>query len=239
MNGTLGLLQNHVSPYFADRYYPEAAMLRLYALFLLCKFPEASAQLEAFQSQYRPQLAELQQTLALSPEATFDAIRRHLDGEDSGLPRTVTAAFDNEDRIKDSIVAVRSAEDEIARLRNVSANTFAQTAMTWVSERRDELVQAEGLRVQRRVQSMETELAELLANSDVTKLDLMQMESRLYERASFTGKLPEGKRRVKRQARAKVTERLWDWQGEYWADEVGYYRIDTKPECPEDLMQGQ
>ena len=118
-------------------------------------------------------------------------------------------------------------------------NTFAQTAMTWVSERRDELVKAEGLRVQRRVQSMESELAELLANSDVTKLDLMQMESRLYERASFTGKLPEGKRGVKRQARAKVTERLWDWQGEYWADEVGYYRIDTKPECPEDLMQGQ
>ena len=118
----------------------------------------------------------------------FDAA---LDGEDSGLPRTVTTAFDNEDRIKDSI-AVRSAEDEIARLRNVSANTFAQTAMTWVSERRDELVKAEGLRVQRRVQSMEAELAELLANSDVTKLDLMQMESRLYERASFTGKLPGG-----------------------------------------------
>ena len=32
---------------------------------------------------------------------------------------------------------------------------------------------------------------------------------------------------MKRQACAKVTERLWDWQGEYWADEVGYYRIDT------------
>ena len=239
MNGTLGLLQNHVSPYFADRYYPEAAMLRLYALFLLCKFPEASAQLEAFQAQYRPQLAELQQALALSPEATFDAIRRHLDGEDSGLPRTVTAAFDNEDRIKDSIVAVRSAEDEIARLRNVSANTFAQTAMDWVSERRDEVIKAEGTRIQRRVQTMESELAELMANSDVTKLDLMQMESRLYERASFTGKIPEGKRRVKRQARAKASERLWDWQGEYWADEVGYYRIDTKPECPEDLIQGQ
>ena len=51
MNGTLGLLQNHVSPYFADRYYPEAAMLRL--LHSSCSaVPEASAQLEAFQSQY-------------------------------------------------------------------------------------------------------------------------------------------------------------------------------------------
>ena len=85
---------------------------------------------------------------------------------------------------------------------------------------------------------MEAELAELLGNSDVTKLDLMQMEARLYERASFTGKLPESKRRVKRQARVRAKERLWDWQGEYWADEIGYYKIDTKPECPENMTQG-
>ena len=78
----------------------------------------------------------------------------------AGCPAIVTAAFENEDRIKDSIVAVRSAEDEIARLRNVSANTFAQTAMDWVSERRDEVVKAEGTRIQRRIQTMEAELAE-------------------------------------------------------------------------------
>jgi len=239
MNGTLGLLQNHVSPYFADQYYPEAAMLRLYALFLLCKFPEASAQLESFQAQYRPQLADLTAVLSMSPDAVFDAVRRHLDGEETNLPVTVTAGFDNEDRIKDSIVAVSNAEAEISRLRNVSSNPFAQSAMTWVSERRAEVINAEGTRILKRVQRMEGELAELLANSDVTKLDLMQMESRLFERASFTGKMPEAKRRVKRAVRAAVTERKWDWQGEYWADEIGYYRIDTKPECPEGLMQGQ
>ena len=30
-----------------------------------------------------------------------------------------------------------------------------------------------------------------------------------------------------------------EWQGEYWADELGYYRIDTKPECPENMMRGE
>lgn len=239
MNGTLSLTQNHVSPYFSDRYYPEAAMLRLYALFLLCKFPDASAQLEAFQTQYRPQLAELTAVLQRSPEAIFDLIRRHLDGEDTDLPVTVTSAYDNEDRIKDSIFAVTSAEEEISRLRNVGSNLFAQQAMTWVAGRREALIAAEGGRILKRVRRMEQELAELLANSDVTKLDLMQMESRLFERASFTGKMPDAKRRVKRATRAKATERLWDWQGEYWADEVGYYRIDTKPDCPEDMIQGR
>jgi len=239
MNGTLTLLQNHVSPYFADQYYPEAAMLRLYALFLLCKFPAASEQLEAFQSQYRPQLDDLNTVVSMSPDAVFDAIRRHIDGEDSALPTTVTTPFENEDRIKDSIVAVSNAEEEIARLRNVSANVFAQSAMEWVSARRDTVIKAEGERILKRVRRMATELHDLLSNSDVTKLDLMQMESRLYERASFTGKIPEGKRQVKRKVRGSASERVWDWQGEYWADEVGYYRIDTTPECPEDLVQGR
>ena len=238
MNGTLSLLQNHVSPYFADRYYPEAAMLRLYALFLLCKFPEATAQLDAFQAQYRPQHTELMAAASLSPEQLFDSIRRHIEGEESDLPPYVTAAFENEDRIQDSIIAVTSAEEELGRLRNVSANVFAQVASEWVSTRRSELIASEGARILSRIQSMESELAELLSNSDMTRLDLMQMESRLYERASFTGKLPEAKRRVKRKVRARVQERLWDWQGEYWADEVGYYKIDTKPDCPENMTPG-
>jgi tetratricopeptide (TPR) repeat protein len=239
MNGTLTLLQNHVSPYFADQYYPEAAMLRLYALFLLCKFPAASAQLEAFQDQYRPQLQDLSAVLTMTPEAVFDAIRRHIDGEESGLPATVTTPFENEDRIKDSIVAVTNAEEEASRLRNVSANTFAQSAGEWVSSRREAVIKAEGERILKRVRKMANELNELISNSDVTKLDLMQMESRLYERASYTGKIPDAKRQVKRKARAASNERLWDWQGEYWADEVGYYRIDTNPECPEDMVQGR
>jgi len=238
MNGTLGLLQNHVSPYFSDRYYPEAAMLRLYSLFLLCKFPEASAQLEAFQAQYRPQQQELMATASLSPAQLFDAVRRHIEGQATDLPPMVSAAFENEDRIRDSIVAVTSAEEEMGRLRNVSANVFAQVASEWVSARRETIIANEGGRILNRIQAMEAELSEMLGNSDVTKLDLMQMEARLYERASFTGKLPESKRRVKRQVRARVQERLWDWQGEYWADEIGYYKIDTKPECPENMTQG-
>ena len=238
MNGVLALLQNHVSPYFQDRYYPEASMLRLYALFLLCKFPDASKQLEDFQAQYRPQQVELLRVSTMSPTSLFDAIRRHIETGSSDLPTMITAPLAHEDRMKDSINAIFNAEQEIARLRNVGANTFAQSAMEWLTERRATLVKSEGDRIQARAASMEAELNEMLSNSDVTKLDLMQMETRLLERASFTGKMPESKRRVKRQVRARVTERIWDWQGEYWADEIGYFRVDTKPECPEGMRAG-
>jgi tetratricopeptide (TPR) repeat protein len=237
MNGVLALLQNHVSPYFQDRYYPEASMLRLYALFLLCKFPDASKQLEDFQAQYRPQQVELRVSTMSAP-SLFEAVRRHIETGSSDLPAMITAPLTHEDRINNSINAILNAEQEMARLRNVNANTFAQSAMEWLTDRRGVLVQSEGDRILARATAMEAELNEMLSNSDVTKLDLMQMETRLLERASFTGKMPESKRRVKRQARARVTERLWDWQGEYWADEIGYYRIDTKPECPDGMRAG-
>ena len=104
--------------------------------------------------------------------------------------------------------------------------------------RKDALALVEGERIHSRARHMERELGQMLADSDISKLDMLQMETRLYERASIIGELPEGKRRVKRQVQAKANQRIWPWQGEYWADEVGYYRIDTKPDCPEGMQVG-
>ena len=67
---------------------------------------------------------------------------------------------------------------------------------------------------------------------------MLQMEQRLLERASVMGEMPEAKRRVKRKLRGRVNQRIWPWQGEFWADELGYYRIDSKPDCPEGMQTG-
>ena len=48
------------SPFFDDWYFPEADLLRIYSLFLMCKFPEASKEINAFQDHYKP----IQQRLA-------------------------------------------------------------------------------------------------------------------------------------------------------------------------------
>ena len=38
MNGSLGLLFTLGTPYFTAEHYPEAQLLRVYSLFMLCKF---------------------------------------------------------------------------------------------------------------------------------------------------------------------------------------------------------
>jgi hypothetical protein len=66
----------------------------------------------------------------------------------------------------------------------------------------------------------------------VSKLDIMQMETRLYEQAANLGAMPESPRKVSRSLRLERATSTGRGKASYWADEVGYYRVDAKPDCP-------
>ena len=84
---------------------------------------------------------------------------------------------------------------------------------------------------------MAAELQQMLVDADMHKLDILEMEAQMLRQASVTGKMEEAKRVVQRNKRLKDNERTWPYQGEYWADELGYYRVKSKPECPASMFQ--
>jgi tetratricopeptide (TPR) repeat protein len=239
MNGTLSLLHNHNSPFLESWYFPEGALLRVYALFLLCKFPDASTQIDHFQTLYNPQLANLRELASLSPEALFNEAAAETEKGSSTLPAHIGRAMANEDRFTQALHSVRQAEDEIARLRNVSANPFSYTALEWLVARKKTLVMGEGQRIADRLSRDADDLSMMLNDSQMSKLDLLQMETQMYTRAAVTGKAPEARRTVNRNLRLKKGYQTWPFEGEYWMDELGYFRIKSKPECPAGLQSGE
>ena len=60
-NGSLGLLFTLGTPYFTAEHYPEAQLLRVYSLFMLCKFTEAEQHMAVFETQYTPHKEQLQE----------------------------------------------------------------------------------------------------------------------------------------------------------------------------------
>jgi tetratricopeptide (TPR) repeat protein len=237
-NGALALLQVHESPFFQDWYFPEATLLRAHSLFLMCKFPEASNQIDGFVARYTPMRETLAQVGIRTPEDVFEQMRRHIAEGSSDLPEMITWRYEEEDRLQDSIQAVTSAEDELARMKNVSANPFTEWASDRIAARKDALITSEGARVQARATDMEGQLVQMLADAEINKLDLMQMEQRLYEMSAAKGKGVEARETVSRKKRVKPNQRWWPWEGEYWQDEVGYYRITSKPDCPMGMKVG-
>ena len=247
-NGALGLLHSLNAPFFGDWYFPEADLLRIYSLFLMCKFPDASAGLTDFKGQYTPQLQTLREIGARDTEALFKSMRAFVEAGDrvsveertatSELPRMITRIYEDEDRFLDSLAAIQHAEDEITRLQNVSANPFAARVADWVRGRRATLIKQEGGRIRARANDMAEKLDGMLGDAEMSKLDMIQFETRLYESAAVTGKLPDERRQVDRAIKVKANQRAWPWEGEYWADEVGYYRVNTKSDCPASLQVG-
>lgn len=241
MNGTIALLHNHGSPFFEDYYFPEGHLLRVYALFLLCKFPEATKQIDAFKETYQPIFAGMRDaTAGLSPDQAFELAKAYvLDGDPGPFPEPMMRSWRGEARLLASIDAVQHAEDELARLRNISANPFVAKVTGWIRDRRDEIVRSEGERTRDKLQARTDRLGEMLTNVEISKLDMLQFETRLYEAASVTGRLSDKKRTVIRQHRVRKGWVHWPYQGEYWADELGYYKVNAIPECPAGLRGSQ
>ncbi len=241
MNGTIAMLHNHDSPFFESYYYPEGELLRVYALFLLCKFPEASLEIDEFKERYAPVWEILKtSTASMSPQEAFDTARRYVDEGDPGpIPEMVLQPLRGEARLAAAIGAAEQAEDEVARLKNISANPFAAQVSSWVSARGEEIVSREGERIKARLAKRSDELAGMLTNVEISKLDMLQMETRLYEQASVLGKQLDKARQVQRKERIRKGYVHWPWQGEYWVDEVGYYRVSAVPECPSGLRASE
>lgn len=238
MTGALALLQNHTSPFFEEWYFPEAELLRVHSLFLMCKFPEATKQIESFRADYTPKQATLKQVAGTAPDELFTQMRSHIDEGSSTLPRMITWRYEAQARFLDSLGAVKQAEDELKRVQNVSANPFTEWASDQVSARRDALIRAEGQRIQDKAADMEALLGQMLSDAEMAKLDMLQFETRLYEQASVRGDMLDTRDTVVRKKRVKKGYRQWDYQGEYWQDEVGYFRVNAKPDCPAGMSVG-
>ncbi|MFZ5477184.1 MAG: tetratricopeptide repeat protein [Myxococcota bacterium] len=238
LNGALSVLYSLHTPFFADWYLPEADLLRIYSMFLMCKFPEADKEIGAFRAYWAPIHADLKAWGGKSDRENFDLVRTYLDTGDTGpLPKMILRPWGDEERIVAAITAYESAEDEMKRMKGAAANPFTEKAKEWVQARMDELVKDEGSRIRERIAAQEEQVGQMLADTEIFGLDILRMKTQLFEQAANIGKMPTAERNVKREDRLRKGWREWPFEGEIWADELGYYRVTAEPECPASMRK--
>jgi tetratricopeptide (TPR) repeat protein len=238
LNGALGQLLPFDSGFFANWYYPEADLLRIYSMFLLCKFPAAEAQMGHFADKYKPVQKALKQADGMSASEAFEAARAYRRKGDAGeLPEMIWRPWATEERFGLSVQAVSAANDELKRMKSIESNPFSDSARSWLEARRDELVKSEGERVKSRLSDQEAELAGMLTTSELFILDILRMKQQMFEQAALTGKELEAATTVKRSERVRKGWQEWPFEGEFWADEVGYYKVDVVPSCPASMRK--
>jgi tetratricopeptide (TPR) repeat protein len=241
MRGSLASLLNHEAPNFQEWYFPEADLLRAYGEFMMCKFADASKSMDGFVERYEPMRLGLDADLStMSPKDGWADGLAVMDREDTKLPHLVLRSLAYEARFAESRTAVEAADAELGRLTSLSTNKIGVRAKGWITTRRDEIIASEGQRVLDRAAYSRTELAEMLNGIELTRLDLLNLEAEMYQRASVTGELEFGDKigKLRDMRKSKKGMNVWPFQGEFWADEMGWYQIDARPDCPATMSRG-
>ncbi len=242
MTGTLALLMTHDTPFFDHWYMPEVDLLRAYSYFLLCKFPDASREIDAFVITWTPVRDGIASTLStMTPAQAFADVRDHLAGKKTSLPPNVLRHFKYDDRLADAAILVDRANVDLGRIDSLGGSALGTKARELITMRRDAVIDEQGQRVIARALRANTELSDMLGGIEITRLDLLNLEAQIYERAAATGALefgdPIGK--LRKLTKEKRGFRVWPYEGESWMDELGWYRIDTRPDCPEGMSRGE
>jgi len=241
MAGALGLLMTHTSPYFEDYYLPEAELLKAQSLYLMCKFTDTKLAIDDFEGHYQPTLKAMRDAIGvLDAKGAWDDATGYFAGKATKIPASLIRKYAADDRFQKAITGVQTATDDLGKLDRLAGHAFTARLKPLVTARRDARALEQGARLLDAVKASEDDLADMLTGIELTRIDLLSQEARMYDQAAASGGLPpapEDLGQVRKDAKKKG-KRFWPFEGEYWADELGWYRVDARPVCPNDMQRG-
>jgi tetratricopeptide (TPR) repeat protein len=242
---SLGNLLTLHSPYFRDEYFPESHILKAIIYFENCRYPEARAILEGFNSMYEPVHQELVRLTGRGGPASsyFDLIERTeketKPGDSSLMRRIMKVAFTDKNikRLNDSILEI---ENEIdvglgTRGEGFRASALAKDLGDALRAQRVRLVDEAGARARQKLEYERDGLRELLEQGLRIKIEVSRKEREALEGALAKGGRFDVIRPYKYSVAVDDEHLYWPYEGEFWRDELGTYSYTLTKGCRDQL----
>jgi tetratricopeptide (TPR) repeat protein len=234
----LGNIHTLYSPYFDDAYYPEALVLKAVVFFSACQIPNAEAMIALFHERYDPVNTELQGALAQfqDNQAFFDFLQRVRSGEANLSPRirAIVASSLSDRTLLRHLEYVRLLEAEEARL-NQAPDEFRNSSLG--SRILQDIFVAKSFAIDQTGDLARGRYSRLIdeLNELMTQVDTVELEIATYTRGQLSQEMREQQTQVQRARGLNVEvdeeHQVWPFDGEYWRDELGFYRQQVTSQC--------
>ena len=246
----LGNIHTIEAPYFPNSHYPEAEVLKAVIYFANCQYEDATVIVAQFQQKNQPVFDELNKKLATfkgdnQEEAFYKFLRDVRDDKDAKDGKTDRASLKAnikpivENALSDrqllrNLEYVKVLDDEGARFK-AKPQTFQTSPLG--NDVKDQLQLARDLAVRNagqlardRYQRNLDELNEHLRNSAKILIDITAAQRNQLDVAIAGGQVSqaESKANVVKPDEEHV---IWPFDGEYWRDELGFYRQTITSKC--------
>jgi TolA-binding protein len=234
----LGNIHTLFSPYFDRAYYPEAIVLKAVVFFTNCQMENASAMVAQFHDRYDPVKNELEQVLSQFQDnnAFYEFLQRVRAGEANLSPRikgVVSTALSDRTVLR-NLEYVRLLDEEDRRL-TAAAQVFSNSSLG--IRIRQDIAIAKAFAVDQtgdlargRYNRIIEELQDLMNQVDTVELEIATYQRGELDQAEQQ-QMTEAARRGGGDVEVDEEHQMWPFDGEYWRDELGFYRQQVTSQC--------
>ncbi len=238
----LGNIHTLQSPYFPNSFYPEADILKSVIYFANCNYEGATTIVARFNKKYQPIKDELDKTLKRfkgpnQEEPFFKFLKQVRDGN-ADLKPTIKPIVENalSDRILlRNIEYVRVLDDELSRYGQAPASfkssKLGQQVQDVVKFARQQAVKQAGELAMQRYQRNLDELDEHLRNGEKILIDITNALRNKLDEKLKGGQVSKAESKIFGVVKPDEEHVLWPFDGEYWRDELGFYRQVVESAC--------
>ncbi len=235
---SLGNVHTLFSPYFDDAFYPEALVLKAVTFFVNCQVDNADATVAKFHNLYDPVKREFDAVLAKHQdnESFFEFLKAVQTGEADLSPRVrpIVATALSDRTVLQHLEYVSMLNKEEQRLGKSSdefrSSSVGEKVLEDISLAKAFAVDRAGDLARGRYNRLIRELRDLS-----NQVDTVELEIATFRRGQIDQELQQ-QMALAKQSRGGDVEvdeehQLWPFDGEYWRDELGFYRQQVTNLC--------
>ena len=241
LNLTLGLLLTVRSPYFSDEEFnPETTILRALTFFNFCQHKEVEKILLEFESDYAPMKVEMKTFLdqydseegrKLSDQA-FDTYFEKKHG-DSKLSKALFVRILRNNDLADLVRHLDLLDAEellIDAQKSVWKDSVGTHLKKVIAEDRERYKRKAGLVLINEMSDELKRLNELTTQSEIIRFEVVDAQRLDYE---YKMQNPEVESAADKKIDFATSREIayWPFNGEFWKDELGYYRYTEEASC--------
>ncbi|MFA5623972.1 MAG: tetratricopeptide repeat protein [Bradymonadales bacterium] len=236
----LGLLLTLNSPFFNDKYYPEAMLLQGQIYYTNCHYDRVMDILTDYKAQYGPLKEQMDKLVArlFQPEEVFDFLDKIAKADknsfDPAMQQVLNAALQDRE-LRRNLAYIEMIDDEIERIKDDPklVNSEAGKALVAeVSAVKTLSIVAAGQKGKSRLERVQEELVRLSNMAlDIEIETVEKYADRISLKEQDPNALLEFEREVSARMKADDEHLYWTFDGEYWKDELGYYWYHISSQC--------
>jgi tetratricopeptide (TPR) repeat protein len=238
----LGNIHTLQSPFFPNSFYPESDILKAVIYFANCRYQEATTVVARFKLKYEPIKTEMEKVLKKykgenQEAAMFKFLRDVRDGKADLDPkiRPIVENSLSDRQLLRNLEYVRVLEEEEktfnkapAAFKNAPLGGDVQDALDFA---KDLAVRNAGDLARARFQRTVDEINEHLRDAAKILIDVTAAERNKLEQAVQTGQVSREESKIYGVVNPDEEHVLWPFDGEYWRDELGFYRQVVISNC--------